>query len=286
MTLDATQQLDKQAQAIATTLTIPPCPEVIAKIVRESHADDPDLKRIGLLVSQDIALAATLLQTVNSPFYGLRSPIHSIHQALMMLGLRTVKSLVMALLLRQAFPKVNSPGMQRFWRDSARNAALGTFVARSAGRIDKDLAYTYGLFRHCGMPILRTQFDAYEPIIARSVSERRGSLITIERKQFGIDHAVLGAKLAGDWHLGPNTCEAIRHDSEYPGSEVLRAAAPKESLALVAIGVIVDWIDDRIQNVEPTLDDEFDFALECLDISSDAVEVMVLKVPEALAGVG
>lgn len=275
-------RIDTDAAEFAKTLAIPPCPDIVAKIVRESATDEPDLKKIGLLVTQDMALAATVLHTVNSPFYGLRSPIQSIQQALMVLGLRTVKSLVIGLLLKQAFPKVQSPGMQRFWRDNSRAAALGAFVSREIA-VDRDLAYTYGLFRRCGMPVLRTNFEDYEPIIAGVVPERRRSLLEVERERYGINHAQLGAHLAGGWLLAPETCDAIRHAEDYPVESDLRSGAKKGAVRLAALGVIVDVIDDRMQGVDCRYTEEVEFALDCLDVSAETVDVLVAEAPKALA---
>src|SRR5688572_3920629 len=98
------ETLNREAEGIARSIGIPPCPAILTRLVRETRSDDPDFARLGELIGGDVSLAAAMLKTVNSPFYGLRSKATSIRQALVLMGLRNVTNLVTGLLLRQAFP--------------------------------------------------------------------------------------------------------------------------------------------------------------------------------------
>src|SRR5262249_39116975 len=98
------ETLSPEAEQIVKSIGIPPCPALLAKLVREMRNDDPDFAKLGELIGSDVSLAAVLLKTVNSPFYGLRAKATSIRQALVFVGLRNVTQLVTGLLLRQAFP--------------------------------------------------------------------------------------------------------------------------------------------------------------------------------------
>src|SRR5215510_12304751 len=122
--------LSREAEGIAKSIGIPPCPAILTKLVRETRSDDPDFNRLGDLIGTDVSLAAALLKTVNSPFYGLRSKATSIRQALVLLGLRNVTNLVTGLLLRQAFPVNASAGMEEFWEYSTGIARAGACLAR------------------------------------------------------------------------------------------------------------------------------------------------------------
>lgn len=99
----AFQQLAVEAEKAVKDLGIPPCPAILGRIMRESAAVDPDFRKIGEWLSADVSLAAAMLKTVNSPFYGLQRKAETVHQALMFLGLRTVSLIVTRLMLRQVF---------------------------------------------------------------------------------------------------------------------------------------------------------------------------------------
>ena len=62
-------ELPPQAERIVADSGIPPCPAVLAKLVREARSDEPDFARIEGLVTSDPALAASILSAANSALY-------------------------------------------------------------------------------------------------------------------------------------------------------------------------------------------------------------------------
>ena len=71
-------------------IDIPPRPAILASVQAEMAADDPDFRRLEALLSADVALAAGLIKTVNSPFFGRNRRASTVNDALMMLGLATM----------------------------------------------------------------------------------------------------------------------------------------------------------------------------------------------------
>ena len=65
---------DLEAAQIVRDLNIPPCPEVLTKLLREMRNDEPDYMMISNLISGDVSLAAAMLKTVNSPFFVPKRP--------------------------------------------------------------------------------------------------------------------------------------------------------------------------------------------------------------------
>ena len=72
------EALRQEAERVVRSIQLPPCPAILTKLVREMRLDEPDLKRFDALISSDVGLAAALLKTVNSPFYGLQRKATSI----------------------------------------------------------------------------------------------------------------------------------------------------------------------------------------------------------------
>jgi HD-like signal output (HDOD) protein len=274
--------LDTEMSATAATLDIPPCPAILGKILREAHADEPDYNRIGTLISADIALSATVLKTVNSSFYGLRFPATSIQQALQHLGLRTVTSLVTGIMLRRAFPTATSPGMQRFWAESNRQATIGSVIGRELG-IDKDAAYTYGLFRLCGIPVLRMKHEQFEPIITSDALLRSAPLIVLEREQFGIDHGVVGHALARGWNLPAELAAAIgRADGNVVPAPDHPDSSGKE-VRLAAMGFLIEALSSHLAgNPEALENDETSFAIDTLHLGAAAVKKLAERASAGL----
>jgi HD-like signal output (HDOD) protein len=125
------------------------------------------VKRIGQLISADVSLAAGLIKTANSPYFGLRNRARSAHDALLMLGLDVASRAVATISLRQAFP--SNGQLERFWGASAQIAALSGWLAEELPnrRVRTHDAYTYGLFRDCGIAMLLRRFPAYRQTLER-----------------------------------------------------------------------------------------------------------------------
>ena len=79
--------LEHEAEQVVREIGIPPCPGTLTSVVREMRRDEPDLRKLSDLLGSDVALSATMLKTVNSPFYGLKTKAGTIQQALSILGL-------------------------------------------------------------------------------------------------------------------------------------------------------------------------------------------------------
>lgn len=234
------ETLSREAERVVKTIGLPPCPAVLTKLVREARSDDPDFGRLGQLVGSDVSLSAALLKTVNSPFYGLSTKANSIHQALLVMGLRNVTQLITGLLLRQAFAVGTDPRMEDFWQYSSSVARVCACLARYVRGVDRDVAYTFALFRDCGVPAMMSGFTDYEPGYARKNSTG-GRLITeAEEEDFGIHHAYMGYHLAKEWLLPDAIFHAVLWHHDYPALEAERAEVPVSSAKLIALALAAE----------------------------------------------
>ncbi|MEM6507499.1 MAG: HDOD domain-containing protein, partial [Planctomycetota bacterium] len=72
---------------------LPSMPAVAMQIIDLVQQDEVNVDKIVDAVSLDPALSTKMLKTVNSSFYGLPKTIGSVHQAVVVLGLNSVKTL-------------------------------------------------------------------------------------------------------------------------------------------------------------------------------------------------
>ncbi len=75
---------------------IPSLPESHRLVVEALHDPQFELDRVARLVAQDVGLTAHLLKIVNSAALGLAHPIHSIPDAIALVGAARLQSLVMS----------------------------------------------------------------------------------------------------------------------------------------------------------------------------------------------
>jgi len=274
------EMLDREAEKIVNDMGIPPCPAILTKLLRQSREDEPDFGLIGSLIGSDVSLAAAMLKTVNSPFYGLGRKATSIQQALVLLGLQNVTRLITGLLLRQVFAVSNRASMESFWSLSSRIAAITAHLARALRCADRDEAYTFGLFRDCGMPLMACKYADYADLLDSDGLSHGSALLVVEEERYAVNHALVGSHMASSWHLSAELCQAIQH--HHAPDVLARHGEPALGRGLVALGMLAERIDALSADDAAAPDADWRLAgeqvLSCLGITEQ-------DLPRLLAGV-
>ena len=199
------------AEALAK-IEIPPRPAVLDQVMAEMKSDEPDFRRLASLIMSDVGLSAVLIKTANAPIFGYRTRVGTVREALTMLGLVMVLRTVAAYAARQALPE--TPSLKGFWDTSARVAHLSGWLARELGIQDgirPQDAYTYGLFRDCGIPVLSKVRDGYDKVLAAATGDETRAFTEVESAQLTLNHAMVGSVMARSWYLPDTLCDAILH---------------------------------------------------------------------------
>lgn len=208
---------EEKLSAIVSGFQIPVKPEVLSSIDRLMAQEEPNIEKIASLISSDVGLSASILKIINSPLYGLNRRISEIKQAVMMLGLKTINSLVTATLLKQSFSGRSSISLERFWDDANDIANAMIFIgSKVKTKIPVEMLYTIGLFHDCGIPLLALKYENYKDVLIEA-NTSDDSFITVEEKHYQTNHAVLGYYISSSWHLPKEICQLIlrHHDNGY-----------------------------------------------------------------------
>lgn len=207
-----TQIESQMAESILKSIRIPPCPDVVIKLMEEERKPDVDFTKLVKLISGDVGLAATMLKTANSPFFALRNKVSSIQQAVSVLGLKNLMLTVKSSALKNALggEKVS---MERFWDRSNFTAVVASHMADRVEGISREDAYTYGLFHDCGIPMLMQKHPDYKEKLAAS-NGSADLVVVIENQHYATNHAVVGNMLTRNWGLPDYISQAIlvHHD--------------------------------------------------------------------------
>jgi len=180
------------SRSTSLDIDFPPCPSVLINIQNEMNQGNPSIHKIAEYIVCDVVLAAEVLRTVNSPFYGLRHKVSSIFDAIKILGFTRTLQLVAAVSVRQNAAPL--PGMKHFWDDSQAIANIACSIARYLN-MNGDLAYLMGLFHDCAIPLLVQRFPdyLYDP---RMLNPEALDITIIEDAMFNANHAWLGCLFA------------------------------------------------------------------------------------------
>lgn len=206
------QEIEKRMRAEVRDIGIPPRPVILEQIDREMAKEEPDFGLLASLIGSDVALAAGLIKTTNSPYFGFSKRVRSVREALMVLGLRVIARTIAGLALQKAFPHV--PSLERFWDASATTARVAGWLAQHLGDVcpvRADDAYTFALFRDCGVPVMMIPFPEYPEVLKRANGEENLPFTAVEDQALALNHAIVGAELAENWLLPEDIHQAIRH---------------------------------------------------------------------------
>ena len=80
---------------VSRIAALPSLPEVYTRLTDELRSPEASIRRVGEIIETDVAMTAKVLQLVNSAFFGVRRHVSSVAQAVSLLGLDTIKSLVL-----------------------------------------------------------------------------------------------------------------------------------------------------------------------------------------------
>ncbi len=201
---------DAQLQEILSCTNLPTLPAVAVQLLELTSDPDVAMSDIAKLVQQDQGLAAKVLKTVNSSFYGLSNPCGSIDRAMGYLGLNTVKSLVLGFSLVETTSGAAKDGfdIDAHWRRAIIGATGSRAVAKIVGGLDPEDAFTAALFQDLGM---LAAFAAMKTDYTEAIDGiQHRVLCKTETETFGFDHTQVGTELASKWKLPSEICEAIR----------------------------------------------------------------------------
>ena len=240
------EPLENQLLASIRQIGIPPRPQILERVAAEIGKDDPDLRKLAQFISADVSISGSLLKTVNSPFYGYRQKVRTIQDALLLLGLATTASTLACIVLHKALPPM--PRLERFWNASARVARISSLLVQHLGVADgvrPEDAYTFALFRDCGIPLMARKFPDYFETLAKANNESECSFTEIEEARHPTNHAFVGSLLAQSWWLPEETSIAIRHHHDFVSLRAGGGALPMASRRLIALAQLAERIDQE-----------------------------------------
>lgn len=195
----------QEAKKLISDITIPPQPQLLVD-VRKAY---PDLNKVSAIISQDPAISAGVLKTVNSPFIGLPKKIIRVDQAVVLLGLDSVINLVNAVQFRNAFEGLASDQLAEFWQNTNATAMAASLLAKHTKRVRTDEAFALGLFRNCAIPLMQSKFKGYLATLQLAYADPEGNISHIEQNNYQADHAAISHLIARAWHLPNNLMQAI-----------------------------------------------------------------------------
>lgn len=232
----ATDQLNN----IVSQISHLPClPNLYNQVQEELQLADPSLIKVGQIIESDIGMSAKILQIVNSAFFGFPQKVSSPVQAVNLLGLETIRALILTIGL---FSQSYIPKSRKLFLIEALTQhciAVSLYAKAVAKNLSKDNriadeAFTAGILHDAGKLILAVNFaEQYGRALA--LAQMKGiSPVQAEEHSFGTTHAQVGAYLLGLWGLPDPIVEAVAFH-HFPSDCVGRTFTPLTAVHIANI---------------------------------------------------
>ena len=207
---------DAVVQDIGKGFSIPAQPDLLIKLQQLMAEPEPDMSLIANTISQDVAVSATILKTINSPLYGLARTIADIQKSVRYIGLQGITTLVTSSLIRNSFSQNTcSIALEEFWQNATNIANAAVFIGKSLGyKNSAEKLFTLGLFHDCGIPVMAMRYSDYQQTLEHSLNNPSEPLPEVEENIYQVNHATIGYYVASSWRLPKDICALILQHHE------------------------------------------------------------------------
>jgi len=270
---------DKIEKLLVRVGKLPTMPHVAAKTLELVGNPETTTKQLQGVIDSDQVLAMRILKVANSALYALPRKVKVLSEAIVMLGFNHIRSLVLAEAIQNLFKGKGKRGdllESLLWEHSVGAAFAAKCLAQLTQPSLSEQAFVGALIHDIGkLILLQGDPKAYQEII-QSIYNEYQPFTPLEREEFGLGHAEVGATLAERWNLDEQLTIAIRthHEEDEPGAD--------ELCELVRLGNAMSWKAEWGFRKEPDLVLADHPAAQRLGIGADKLEEALERAGELM----
>ena len=214
-----TQPIDK---AYATTKLLdfirqmPSLSTTAAKVLQVCNTPAPAPNDLNRVISLDPVLAGKVLKLINSAYYARRNKITSLTRAIIMLGINTIKNLILSTAIVNSVANSAQSctiDMNTFWSHSIQVGVTARLISREMGipAIDQEFFFLAGLMHDLGKIPMASQFSDVYGRILNIYHNQACDICRVEAQLLGLTHCDVGLMIAKKWDLGDEMATAFTH---------------------------------------------------------------------------
>lgn len=210
--LDAWLSSDELRALTPRLRRLPSLPSTYFNLLKEVESPAATLQTIGEVIARDPVVTARLLQVVNSAAFSPAQKVSHAQEAVGLLGVQTVKSLVLCLQIFSQEDAARETGLslEILWEHSFLVAKFARLIVlKQTGNAQlADDAFTSGLLHDVGRIVIASNLPKEYTAVVAAARQKSRPLHEEEAAQLGVNHAKVGAYLLGLWGLPASFIEA------------------------------------------------------------------------------
>ncbi len=207
------EKKNKTEKILANIYSLPAISEIMHEASR--MLDDPSTSTVDLarLIGRDQGLSSRILSIANSSLYGLPRKVATIDFALLVIGYKDTKNIVIALALMEAFKTKNDANLnyKSVWVHSYSVGGVARKLATDLGFKFSGEAFVAGLLHDFGIPVIHKYLHSAFLNIINSVNNESKTFLEAEAINLGLTHQEIGKLLGERWNLPASLCEVLAY---------------------------------------------------------------------------
>lgn len=237
---------------VSEGFSIPSMPDILIKVQKICADPDGEIADLATLIATDIGLSSAILKTINSPLYGMNRAISDIGQAVMLLGMGSVSTLIAGILIKQSFKGEAAIRFERLWDNATLVAETMVFIGQNIdNKIPPENLYTAGLFHDCGIAAMSMRYTGtYLETLLLANEDHSRTQVEHENELHNSNHAIVGYFIASGWKLPRDICQVIlnHHEADF----LARNKSHMENLVFATLKIADNMVSSlkRRQNVQ------------------------------------
>ncbi len=270
-------------EIVAWVSDLPPLPHVAAQALTLIEDPDTTAGKLSQLLGQDAALVSRVLKIANSAMFSRQREISTINQAIMTIGFKTLKGIIVAATLRQLNRKFG-PIEKMIWENSTFTSISARIAAAHMKKPYVEEIFLFGLLHDLGKLVLMRQIPKeYEEVIKKTAEGK--TFNEMEQASFGFAHPLIGALVAKKWNFSGDTCQVILHHHDTVPEKIENEL--QEKTLLIALADLIGHASGSgHQEGYPDVNPEIEKIAKLFDLTPEDVATIKTKSEEMFTEIG
>jgi putative nucleotidyltransferase with HDIG domain len=192
---------------------LPTLPTILFEVNRLLEDINTSAKMLGETIGKDQSMVVKILKLVNSAFYGFRSRVSDISNALVLLGFNTVRNSIISVSIIEAFSGKNDLegfDITEFWKHSIAVAVTSKQLAEKCRVEAPDNCFVAGLLHDIGKLVLSQYFPDLFTKVWITAQKENLTFYEAEKKEISVKHPMIGSFLAKRWQFPDHLVDAVK----------------------------------------------------------------------------
>jgi putative nucleotidyltransferase with HDIG domain len=219
-------------------------PIVVAELITMVTGSNIEVQKIINTIRKDQGLVARIFKIANSAYYGRLQKAEHLSEAVITLGLRGLKSIVLTEAAKHVLTAADTDD-HFFWEHAVKVSVASAVFAGELSEDIVDDAVVSGLMHDIGKALIGSVYPGIFLKI-REMVEKEGALYKdVEQSIFNFDHTAVGAAVAEKWNFPQKLIDVIRYHHSSNEDEISVSEVSKELIDIVSLANRVSHLHEN-----------------------------------------